>query len=362
MSSSIGKILKITVFGESHSDAIGVVIDGIPAGIKLDTEEIGREMKRRAPGNNALSTPRKEADLPEIKSGFFNGRTTGTPLCAVILNTNTRSKDYKPDILRPSHSDFTAKERYQGFSDYRGGGHFSGRLTAPIVFAGAIAKQYLKSNGVDIYAHIKSIQNVEDASFDGVNFDKTIAEKLKTMELPVLLEKKAEPMRAAILSAKSELDSVGGVIECCIVGAKAGIGNPLFESVESRLSAMMFSVPAVKGIEFGAGFDITKMRGSEANDSFCMDNEEIKTVTNNNGGINGGITNGMPIIFRVAIKPTPSIAKLQQTVNYREKQNCSIEIEGRHDPCIVQRAVCVIEAACAITLADMYLEGKSYVG
>ncbi len=360
MSSSIGKIFKISVFGESHSDAIGVVIDGIPSGLKLNLDQIAFEMKRRAPGNNVFSTPRKESDLPQIKSGFFEGKTTGTPLCAVIENTNTRSRDYKSDILRPSHADFTAKERYLGFSDYRGGGHFSGRLTAPIVFAGAIAKQYLKTCGVEIFAHIKSVYDVEDSFFDSVNFDKEKAEKLKTMELPVLDNEKIEPIKSAILSAKTDLDSVGGVIECAAIGLKAGIGNPLFESVESRLSQIMFSVPAVKGIEFGAGFEISQMRGSQANDSFYVESGTIKTKTNNNGGINGGITNGMPLIFRVAIKPTPSIARKQQTVNYKEMSNCELEIEGRHDPCIVQRAVSVIEAACAITLADLYLEGKCY--
>ena len=360
MSSNIGKILKITVFGESHSDAIGVVIDGLPSGLRLDMDEIAFDMKRRAPGNNQISTPRKEADLPEIKSGFFNGKTTGTPLCAVINNTNTRSKDYNPDLLRPSHADFTAKERYNGFSDYRGGGHFSGRLTAPIVFAGSIAKQYLKSVGIDVFAHIKSIYDAEDFSFDSVNFDKNSAKKLKTMEIPVLNEESAEKMKNAILCAKGELDSVGGVIECAAVGVKAGLGNPMFDSVESRLSAMFFSIPAVKGIEFGAGFEIAKMRASEANDAFCMEEGAVKTKTNNNGGINGGITNGMPIVFRVAIKPTPSIAKEQETVNYKEKANCKIEIEGRHDPCIVQRAVVVAECACALVLADLYLEGKCY--
>ncbi len=360
MSSSIGKILKITVFGESHSDAIGVVIDGLPSGIELDLEEIALDMKRRAPGQNKMSTPRKEADLPEIKSGFFEGKTTGTPLCAVIENTNTRSKDYKPDLLRPSHADFTAKERYDGFSDYRGGGHFSGRLTAPIVFAGSIAKQYLKSKGIEVFAHIKSIYDVIDASFDSVNFDSEEAKKLKTKELPVLCDESGEKMKEAVLSAREDLDSVGGVIECAAIGLKPGIGNPLFDSVESRLSQMFFSIPAVKGIEFGAGFEISKMRASEANDAFCMENGEIKTKTNNNGGINGGITNGMPIVFRIAIKPTPSIAKEQETVNYKEKKNCKIAIEGRHDPCIVQRAVVVAECACALCLADLYMEDKSY--
>lgn len=362
MSSTIGKILKISVFGESHSDAIGVVIDGLPAGISLDLDQINFEMQRRAPGKNSFSTPRKEADFPEIKSGFFGGRTTGTPLCAMILNTNTRSKDYNPDLLRPSHADFTAKERYNGFSDYRGGGHFSGRLTAPIVFAGAIAKQFLKDKGIEIFAHIKAICDICDDSFAQKETEMQKLKDLSKSDFPVLNIQAGEKMKDVILSAKENLDSVGGVIECMAIGMPSGIGNPLFESVESRISQMMFSVPAVKGIEFGAGFDITKMYGSTANDSFIIENDAIKTKTNNNGGINGGITNGMPIVFRVAVKPTPSIAKTQQTVNYKEKCECDINIEGRHDPCIVQRAVCVIEAACAITLADLYLEGKCYAG
>lgn len=360
MSSTIGKILKISVFGESHSDAIGVTVDGLPSGLKLDTDEILFEMKRRAPGSNALSTPRKEADFPEIKSGFWGGKTTGTPLCAVISNTNTRSGDYTPEILRPSHADFTAKERYLSFSDYRGGGHFSGRLTAPIVFAGAIAKQYLKQFGIEVFAHIKSVQNVKDNCFNSVDLDLEQARSLKTKELSVLSDEKAEEMKKVILNAKEKLDSVGGVIECAVCGLKAGIGNPLFDTLEGRISQMIFSIPAVKGIEFGAGFGISEMYGSQANDSFYTDGEKIKTKTNNNGGINGGISNGMPIIFNVAVKPTPSIAKKQQTVNYEKKENCEVEIHGRHDPCIVQRAVCVVEAAAAIVIADMYMEGKCY--
>ncbi len=360
MANVFGHNIKLSIFGESHSDAIGVVLDGLPAGLCLDMEQIQAEMERRAPGRNRFSTPRKEGDIPRIVSGLFEGKTTGTPLCALIENTNTRSKDYVPELLRPSHADFTALARYHGFADYRGGGHFSGRLTAPLVFAGAVLKPYLAAQGIEIFAHIKSIGKEEDAVFNPVLPEIETYRAIRNRELPVLDESVIPSFSKVIDDARKEGDSVGGVIECLVTGLPAGLGSPFFDSVESRLSAMMFSVPAVKGVEFGAGFDITRLRGSEANDPFFLESGEIKTKTNHNGGINGGITNSMPVCFSVAVKPTPSIAKPQQTVNVKTGEEASVSIQGRHDPCIVPRAVCVMEAATAIVIADLFLEANIY--
>ena len=362
MAATYGKLFQITIFGESHSSAIGVVIDGVPAGVPLDFDAISFEMARRAPGNNAFSTPRSEADIPNIQCGVFEGKTTGTPICALILNTNTRSKDYQPEILRPSHADFSGMVRYNGFNDYRGGGHFSGRLTAPLVFAGAIAKQILKEKGVEVFAHIKNIGSVEDDSFSFVAPDVDLLLRLKNETLPVLNQEKQLEMECEILSARENKDSVGGSVEAVICGMQAGIGSPFFESVESRISQILFSIPAVKAVEFGIGKEFSKLCGSEANDAFCISDGEIKTKTNNNGGINGGISNGMPVVVTATIKPTPSIAKEQETVNVKEMKEVTAGISGRHDPCIVQRAVPVIEAALAISALDMILEAKAYVG
>ncbi len=360
MANIFGNILKLSLFGESHSDAIGIMIDGLPAGLPLDFTEIQAEMERRAPGRNSFSTPRKEGDIPRIVSGFFEGKTTGTPLCALIENTNTRSKDYTPELLRPSHADYTALCRYHGFSDYRGGGHFSGRLTAPLVFAGAILKPYLKTQGIEIFAHIKSLESLEDAAFDTVNPDLTAYRKLKRETLPVLNPNIAASFANIIEDARTNLDSVGGVIETMAVGLPAGLGSPFFESVESRLASLLFSIPAIKGVSFGSGFNITTLRGSQANDSFCLRNGRVETRTNHNGGINGGITNGMPLLFSTAIKPTPSIARPQETVNVKTKTEETLSIHGRHDPCILPRAVCVLEAAATIVIADLLLEAKTY--
>ena len=355
MSSTWGNNIKISVFGESHSDAIGVSIDGLEAGIDLNMDEIAFEMFRRAPGNNEISTSRKETDVPDIVSGFFNGKTTGTPLCAFIKNSNTRSQDYEKtkNLIRPGHADFTGFVRYNGFNDYRGGGHFSGRLTAPIVFAGAVCKQILEKKGIKIGSHIAQIFDVCDKQFNFTDIDVNTLDNLKTNTLPFLDKSKKDAAKNRILSAKENLDSVGGIIECAVVGLYSGIGNPMFDSVESVLSHLLFSIPAVKGVEFGSGFSFATMLGSQANDSFRYDGENIKTETNNNGGINGGITNGMPIIFRTVIKPTPSIAKKQQTIDIYNKCNAEIEIQGRHDPCIVQRAVPVVEAVAAIAVYDL---------
>ena len=362
MAATYGNLFRVTIFGESHSESIGVVLDGVPDGIELDFDEIRLEMARRAPGKNAFSTPRSEADEPLIQCGVWKGKTTGTPICAIIRNTNTRSQDYTPDILRPSHADYSGMMRYNGHNDYRGGGHFSGRLTAPLVFAGAIAKQILKCKGVEIYSHIKNIGNVKDTTFSEYKFNTERIGDLKANTFPVLDRTKAELMQNEIMNAKADSDSVGGSVEAAIVGMKAGIGSPFFESVESRIAQMLFSVPAVKAVEFGIGTKFSEMRGSEANDAFCVENGEIRTKTNHNGGINGGITNGMPVIVTATIKPTPSIGKEQETVSVSQMKDVVAKTHGRHDPCIVQRAVPVIEASLAIVALDLLLEEKTYSG
>lgn len=355
MSGMWGSKIKLSIFGESHGNAIGITIDGLPAGFSIDMDKIMMEMARRAPGKSSLSTPRKESDIPEILSGYFEGKTTGTPLCAIIRNSNTKSKDYSKlkDVMRPGHADYTGAVRYKGFNDYRGGGHFSGRITAPLVFAGAICKQILEVKGIIISAHINSIGKIKDCSFLESDISDELLNSFKEKELPLINTKLEDKMRQEILSARSSGDSIGGTIECAILGVSPGVGDPFFDSVESTLAHLMFSVPAVKGIEFGKGFDISKMRGSEANDEYYLENGNIKTKTNNNGGILGGITNGMPIIFNVAIKPTASIFKEQNTVNIATMEETTLCIEGRHDPCIVQRALPVIEAVAAIGITEL---------
>lgn len=357
MSGMWGNKLKVSIFGESHGVGIGITIDGLPSGFEINMNEILKEMARRAPGKSKLSTARRETDSPEILSGYFEGKTTGTPLCAIIRNGDQHSKDYGKlkDLMRPGHADYPGNIRYNGFNDYRGGGHFSGRITAPLVFAGAICKQILESHGIFIGSHVKSIGEVEDKSFSEVELTKELLDNLKTKELPLLFSDKEALMRETVLKAKTDLDSVGGTIECTVLGMNPGIGNPFFDSVESTLAHLMFSVPAVKGIEFGKGFEMTKLRGSDCNDEYYYDGDKEKTYTNNNGGITGGITNGMPILFKVGIKPTASIAKKQRTINIDEKKDAELEIHGRHDPCIVQRAVPVIEAATAIGILDLIL-------
>lgn len=357
MNNTFGRSAALTIFGESHGVSIGAVLDGLPAGEAIDWDIVRTEMARRAPGRNAMSTARSEADAFEVQSGFFNGYTTGTPLCAVIRNGDHRSKDYDQlrHIMRPGHADYSGKIRYGGYNDFRGGGHFSGRLTAPLVFAGAVASQMLKRRGVAVGAHILQIGSVRDASFNPLGEGEALFASLKQETLPVLDKTKQEVMEREIMAAKGELDSVGGIIECMITGLPAGLGNPFFDSVESALSHMMFSVPAVKGIEFGDGFSLASMRGSRANDAFYYDGAAVKTKTNRNGGINGGITNGMPVIFRIAVKPTPSISRPQETIDTDTQENCTLEIKGRHDPCIVQRAVPVVEAAASWAILDVWL-------
>lgn len=357
MSGMWGNKLKVSIFGESHGVGIGITIDGLPSGFEIDMDSVMKEMARRAPGKSNLSTARKEGDKPEILSGFFNGKTTGTPLCAIIRNSDMHSQDYGKlkDLMRPGHSDYPGYIRYNGFNDYRGGGHFSGRITAPLVFAGAVCKQILESRGITVGSHVKSIEDIQDKSFYDVELSKKILKELQIEELPLLIPEKEEEMRNTILKAKKEEDSVGGTIECAVLGINAGVGNPFFDSVESTLAHIMFSVPAVKGIEFGKGFEMTKLRGSECNDEYYYEGDKVRTYTNNNGGITGGITNGMPILFKVAIKPTPSISKTQRTINIAEKKEEELVVVGRHDPCIVQRAVPVIEAVTAIGILDLLI-------
>ena len=353
MSAVWGDKIKITIFGESHSEAIGVVIDNLPSGVVLDMQEIKREMARRAPNGGEYSTPRKESDEVEIVSGYFDGKTTGTPLCGIIRNTNTKSKDYSllKDVFRPGHSDYGYFLKSGGNNDYRGGGHSSGRLTAPLVFCGAICKQLLREKGISVGSHILSIADVKDDAF-GVSVDGSRLENLTKEVFPLLDKSKFEPMREIIAEARQEGDSVGGRIECAVSGLQGGVGEPFFDSIESRLASLLFSVPAVKGVEFGKGYSLAQMKGSEANDPFEFVDGKVVTKTNNNGGILGGISTGMPIVFNVAIKPTASIFKEQDSINIKSKENAKLKIQGRHDSCIVVRAVPVIEAVAAIAIYD----------
>ena len=355
MSCSFGEKYKITIFGQSHSEAIGVVIDGIPAGIKLDMEKILAFMARRAPGGKAYATRRNESDYPNIVSGVVDGVTCGAPLCAVIVNSDQHSSDYNKlkYLPRPSHADFAAYMKHNGFNDIRGGGNFSGRMTAPMCFAGAVAMQILQEKGITVGAHISSIAGIADSSFDPVNVSADELNEIKVKSFPVIDGEKGEEMLAEIEKARMSLDSVGGVIECAAVGLKPGIGEPVFDGMENVISSAVFGVPAVKGIEFGNGFACTQLRGSENNDPFVMDGDEVKTLTNNHGGILGGISSGMPIIFRVAVKPTASVSVEQRTVNLKEKKEENLVIGGRHDPCIVPRAVPCIEAATAIAIINL---------
>jgi chorismate synthase len=355
MSSTYGDKIKISIFGESHGKGIGVVIDGLPAGVKIDMDKVLVQMARRAPGNDKTATPRKEKDLPIIYSGMLNDVLTGAPLCAVIENTNTKSGDYSNLLScpRPGHSDYTAFVKYNAANDIRGGGHFSGRLTAPIVFAGAICRQILESKGIKIASHISSIGKIEDTPFNPLAIENQLIDKLNQAKFTLIDESIEEKMRNEVENARLNLDSIGGTIECAVTGIDAGIGEPMFEGVEGVIAKAIFGVPAVKGIEFGKGFELAKMLGSEANDPFRYENDKVVTETNNCGGILGGITNGMPILFKVAIKPTPSISQKQRTVDLQKKQNAELEIHGRHDPCIVPRAVPVIEAVTAIAIINL---------
>lgn len=353
MSSTYGEHLKLSIFGQSHGAGIGMVLDGIPAGLGVDPAALRAFLARRAPGQNAYSTPRKEADAPEFLSGLEEGATCGAPIAAVIRNTNTRSGDYAnlKDCPRPGHADYTAQIKYHGYQDAAGGGHFSGRLTAPLCIAGGLCKQWLERKGIVISAHIAMIADIWDAPFDPVSpaTDRVLS------PFPTLDAGKGEQMQARIAQAKKNLDSVGGIVECAVTGLPAGLGEPMFGGMEGRLAQMLYGIPAVKGVEFGAGFGVASLRGSQSNDPFRVEDGKIVTQTNNCGGILGGITDGMPLIFRAAFKPTPSIAQAQKSVRLSTLEECTLEVRGRHDPCIVPRAVPVVESAAAIVLMDMLL-------
>ena len=345
--------MNYTIFGESHGPAVGVTLTGVPAGLELDWAAIEKDMARRAPGKSPLATARKEADQVQVLSGVFEGKTTGAPLCAMIANTDTRSADYSKtrDLARPGHADYPAHVRYQGFNDYRGGGHFSGRLTAPLVFAGSIAKQILAQRGITVGAHISSIYGVNDEALEDWDTLKGVADK----DFPVLNDEKGQEMQEAILEAKEDQDSVGGSIECGVFGLPAGYGSPDFgENAEGIFSQYLFAVPAVKAVAFGAGTAFSLMRGSEANDPLYVDEQgHVGAEQNCAGGINGGITNGMPLVFEVTMRPTPSIARTQFTIDMNRMENAQLELQGRHDPCVVPRAVPVIEAAAALAACQL---------
>ncbi len=359
MSSEFGKILKVSVFGQSHGTAIGVNIDGLPAGESIDLEELQRFLDRRRPGKSPLSTARNEGDVPEFLSGLENGKTCGAPLCAIIRNSDQHSGDYaelayKP---RPGHADYTAWVKWKGHADMRGGGHFSGRLTAPLCIAGGIAKQILARRGIYVGAHLHSVGNYLDEPLPDCPAPE-LFEAVAAKPFPVLNDKNGELMQKLIERARQELDSVGGVVECAAIGVPAGLGDPMFDGIENRLAAALFGIPAVKGVEFGEGFTAPCLHGSQNNDAFAVEDGRIVTTTNHAGGILGGITTGMPVLLRVAIKPTPSIGQIQKTVSLSAKENTDLQIHGRHDPCIAHRAVPVVEAVTATVLLDLLLEGN----
>ncbi len=352
MKNTIGNHVTVTLFGESHGPSIGVVVDGLAPGIPVDEAYIASLLSRRRPAG-AISTARQEADPFVIESGVFEGRTTGTPVCIRIPNGDTRSQDYtRMDFnARPGHADYTARCKYHGFEDFRGGGHFSGRLTAALVAAGGLVMPALEKKGIRIGTHIARLAGVDDRPFEDMQADIT---RLQAMSFPVLDDAVVESMQARILAAKAEGDSVGGVLETAVIGMPAGVGEPWFDTVESMLSHALFSIPAVKGVEFGDGFALADMTGSTANDPLRMvDGGRVVTETNHNGGINGGITNGMPLVFRCGVKPTPTIAKPQKTVSLSTGLNVELQAAGRHDPCIVHRAAVVVDCVTALALCDI---------
>lgn len=352
-----GRNVVIDIFGESHGQAIGVVITGLEPGVRLDMDGINAFLDRRKAGAEAWSTKRSESDSFSVISGMLSGLTTGAPLCAVCENKNTRSSDYPKGQNRPGHADYAAGVRYRGFNDARGGGAFSGRLTAPLVFAGAVAEQMLARQDIYASAHIKSIAGAQDNTFGSAGITPEKARALKSSRFPLLDETVKEDMQRRITNAAAEGDSVGGVIECAVCGIPAGIGAEYFGSVESSLSSLLFAIPAVKGVSFGAGYAISSMRGSEANDEYALKDGRITALSNNNGGVLGGVTNGMPLVFDAVIKPTPSISRPQKSVNLETFEEETIEIKGRHDACIVPRAVPVVEAAALVAVLDL-LSGR----
>ena len=351
MKNTFGSNIAVTLFGESHSSHIGAVVDGMPCGIAVDENFIKSQLTLRSPYGD-ISTARKEPDSFKIVSGVFNGKTTGTPLCIIIENTNIDSSDYELNrtVARPSHADYTGFCKYNGFNDYRGGGHFSGRLTAPLVAVGAIAISALREKNIYIGTHISRCGKINDREFQNIRSD---IDSLNNKKFAVLDEENGELMKTEIKKAAEQGDSVGGILETAITGIPAGTGEPWFDSVESQIAHIIFSIPGIKGIEFGSGFAIADKFGSEANDEYRIENGNIVTATNNNGGINGGISNGMPIIFRCAVKPTPSIAKKQNTVDFVKKENTEIEIKGRHDPAFIHRARVVVDSVTALAVMDL---------
>lgn len=359
MSANWGRQLRLTLFGESHGPAIGIVIDGLPAGLSLDWTAIRRDMARRAPGQSRMTTSRKEADEVHILSGLYEDKTTGAPLCAQIVNTNTRSQDYAnlARVPRPGHADFTGAVRYGGYNDPRGGGPFSGRLTAPLVFAGAVARGYLGSKGIQAAAAIDRIGRVADGLPEKPDFDRL--RQLAERPLAVYHEAVQPAMQREILEAREALDSVGGSITCYAWGLPVGLGEPFFGGVESVLAGLLYAIPAVKGVEFGDGFGLSSQRGSVTNDAYEVEDGRVVAATNHHGGALGGITSGMPLRVRVGIKPTPSISQPQRSVNLDTLETVPLVIEGRHDPCIVTRAVPVVEACVLLGLMDLYLEAQT---
>lgn len=362
MSGSWGRNTKLTIFGESHGPAVGMVLDGIMPGLKLDMDFIRSQMRRRAPGRDRLSTSRMEEDEVEFLSGIFDGNTTGTPIAMIIRNRNANPEDYSDQkkIFRPSHADHTGWTKYKGFNDSRGGGHFSGRLTAGIVCAGAIALQALEKNGIFLASQIVGVGSVKLRESKAIDITVEDLKKLRNMEFPVLDNELADRMQEEIIRAKLENDSVGGLVETVVIGVKSGFGDPFFDSVESVISSLLFSIPSVKGVEFGEGFNLAGMRGSQASDELFYNGNEISYYSNNNGGILGGITNGMPIVFRVSVKPTASIGQTQRTVDVESGKDTTFEIKGRHDPCIVRRIAPIIESAAAIGILDILAESKKW--
>jgi len=363
MSSTFGKNIKISIFGQSHSPAIGVTIDALPAGFRVDIDELKAFLRRRMPGQGTHTTNRKEPDEPEFLSGLLDGITCGAPLTAIIRNIDTHSSDYDllRDIPRPSHADYTAYVKYGEKRDVRGGGSFSGRLTAPLCVAGGIILQLLMHKGIYIAAHIAQVGSIIDRPFDSVNVGENDIRLLKESNFPVLDRGVGEQMLSAISEVRKAGDSIGGIVECVAIGVPAGIGEPMFEGMENRLAAILFGIPAVKGVEFGNGFLTAGLKGSENNDAFLIRGDTVLTHTNNHGGILGGITSGMPIIFRVAFKPTPSIATPQDSVILSRHEKKRLVISGRHDPCIVPRAVPCVEAAAAIAIYDSLFDMHGYI-
>lgn len=355
MSSTYGEHLKLSIFGQSHGPSIGMVLDGIPAGLPINIEELQRFLNRRAPGQSNYSTSRKESDRPEFLGGILDGYTCGAPIAAVIQNTNAISEDYDQlkDCPRPGHADYPAQVKYRGYQDVRGGGHCSGRLTAPLCIAGGLCKQWLENMGIRIGAHIVAIGGIVDEPvyLDWANPD---LDKIHT-DFPVLNPECGEKMKSAIAAAQADGDSVGGLVECIITGLPAGLGEPMFGGMESKIAQIVYGIPAVKGLNFGTGFAGAYMRGSENNDQFIIEDGKIRTKRNYAGGILGGITNGMPLVFEVAIKPTASIGMPQKTISMSRMEEKEFTVKGRHDPCIVPRAVPVVEAAAAIAIYDAIL-------